>query len=122
MTSVYGYTGTLWADCDDRQVELKRERVAGPGGRMRPVCAGALVHYEQTVRTLPEIAILTWTPETGMVPSSIAPSVPSMLIVSPSVPQGLTRVIRYFISIWEMTVSIPSSPISLAYIPYRYPG
>ena len=28
----------------------------------------------------------------------------------------------YPISIWEMTVSILTSPISLAHIPYRYPG
>ena len=32
------------------------------------------------------------------------------------------RVTRYPISIWEMTISIRSSPISLAHIPYRYPG
>jgi hypothetical protein len=32
------------------------------------------------------------------------------------------RVTRYPISIWEITISILSSPISLAHIPYRYPG
>jgi len=68
---------------------------------MRPVCTGALVHYEQTVRTLPEIAIVTWTPETGMVPSSIAPSVPSMLSVSPSVPQGLTRTHHCLLAVYR---------------------
>ena len=36
-------------------------------------------------------------------------------------PQG--RVTRYPLSIWEMTISILPSPIiSLAHIPYRYPG
>jgi hypothetical protein len=34
----------------------------------------------------------------------------------------LSRVTRYPISISRMTVSVPSSPISLAHIPYRYPG
>jgi hypothetical protein len=33
-----------------------------------------------------------------------------------------TRVTIYPISTWEMTVSILSSPISLAHIPYRYRG
>ena len=32
------------------------------------------------------------------------------------------RVTRYPILIWEMTISILSSPISLAHIPCRYPG
>jgi len=31
-------------------------------------------------------------------------------------------VIRYPISVWERAISIRSSPISLAHIPYRYPG
>ena len=33
-----------------------------------------------------------------------------------------SRVTRYPMSIWKMTISIMSSPISLARIPYRYPG
>jgi len=35
---------------------------------------------------------------------------------------GRTGETRYPISIWEMTISILSSPISLAHIPHRYPG
>jgi hypothetical protein len=34
----------------------------------------------------------------------------------------LSRVTRYPISIWRMTISMLSSPISLDHIPYRYPG
>jgi hypothetical protein len=33
-----------------------------------------------------------------------------------------SRVTRYPISISRMTISILSSPIALAHIPYRYPG
>ena len=36
--------------------------------------------------------------------------------------EALPRVTRYPISIWEMTILILSSPISLARIAYRYPG
>jgi hypothetical protein len=34
----------------------------------------------------------------------------------------LSRVTRYSKSIWEITISILSSPISLGHIPYRHPG
>ena len=37
------------------------------------------------------------------------------------VPTRRARVTRYPISIWETTVSMLSSPISLAHVPYRYP-
>jgi hypothetical protein len=36
--------------------------------------------------------------------------------------QGGARATRYPVSIWEMTLSTLSSPISLALIPYRSPG
>ena len=64
----------------------------------------------------------------GMRPPTFHPRAPRVFRPHGAVPGAvpmndtLTRVTKYPISIRRMTVSILSSPISLAHIPYRYPG